>query len=155
MKRTVLIEGTFLLAISIISIIEGLRLTIYKDPNMLYDIMGPGLYIFFVGIFLMIASIIYFIGNYKKIHIIKKIAINKEMTIRMISMIVVLVIYAFLINVVGYFFASIVFFLLEFRISGIKSWLITCILTLAFTAGYYIVFVQYCSMIFPRGIFFK
>jgi hypothetical protein len=63
--------------------------------------------------------------------------------------------YALLIDVAGYLVASILFFFLAFRIVGVKSWAVNIILALMITAAYYAVFVEYCSMIFPRGLLFK
>ncbi|TRZ51588.1 hypothetical protein D4S03_04930 [bacterium] len=152
MNRTVLIEGTFLFIISIVSIVEGIRLVIYKDPNTLFDPIGPGLYVLIISILLMVTSFTYFIGNYKKNIDTKKDATNNEMVQRVIYMTAAFAAYIFLIYFIGYLLASIIFFLLEFRIVGIKSWPISILLALSFSAFYYVTFVYFCDMVFPRGI---
>lgn len=154
MRTKVLIEGLLLLVIGLVSMVEGFRLTNRMDPKQVYDVMGPGLFILFPSIALMAIGIVHLIVNYKKNGSMEKVAIKREMRIRMISMIVVMAVYFFLIESVGYIVASIFFFMLEFRILEVK-WRTTVLLSLVLTAIYYIVFVQYCSIIFPHGIFFK
>ncbi|MFX0198031.1 MAG: tripartite tricarboxylate transporter TctB family protein [Candidatus Hodarchaeota archaeon] len=158
MKRTVLIEGILFLLVGFVSMGEGLRLTIYKDPRVLYDLLGPGLYLFLLGFIMTATGVVHLFIHYRKERkdlSMEKVAVNKELRIRMISMIVVLAIYIILIRIVGYLFATAFFFFLEFRIVGFKSWPINIILSLILTAAYYIVFVQYCRVVFPRGVFFR
>lgn len=152
--KKVSIEIIIFLFISLVSIIEGFRLITYKDPKVTYDILGPGFYVLFISFAMLIAGVAYLIISYREIHKTNMVALSKEMRIRTISMILVLVIYNFLISFVGYIIATIIFFFLEFRLVGIKSWITNVILTLILTIAYYIIFVQYCNMVFPRGILF-
>lgn len=154
MKRKALIEGILLLAISVAGMVEGRRLIVHKNPNTLYDMLGPGLYIVLFSAAMMITGVVHLIVNYRNPLSAEKIVISKEMRIRMMSMVAVLAVYTFLIDIVGYLIATPIFFLLEFRTVGVKSWLTNAILTVACTAGYYIVFVEYCNITFPPGIFF-
>lgn len=154
MKKKVLIEGIFLLILSLVCMGEAFRLITSKEPQPVYDVLGPAYYVLFLGISLMIIGLIHLIFNYKKNFNIQKDAVSGEMRIRMISIVVVIGIYVFLINIVGYIAASLLFFFLEFRILGVKSLPMSVILTLCVTAVYYLVFIEYCHMIFPRGIFF-
>ena len=152
-NKQLLTEGILILFISLISIVEGVKLVFYKDPRIFYDPVGPGLYILLLAIFLVTTSVAQFIISYKKPPSIKKdVVVNKEMRIRMISTVVNCAIYLLLISNLGYLIASLIFFLLQFRIQGIKSWLFNLILTFVITITYYFVFVKYCSLIFPRGI---
>ncbi len=73
------------------------------------------------------------------------------MRIKMMSMVAILGIYIFTLDMVGYLAASFLFFLLEFRVVGIKSWRINAILSLGLSAIYYIVFVVLCDVMFPSG----
>jgi hypothetical protein len=133
--------------------VEGVKLVFYKDPSIFYDPVGPGLYILLLAIFLLGASAAHFIISYKKASDTKKdVVVNKEMRIRMISTVINCAIYIFLISKFGYLVASLIFFLFQFRIQGIKSWFFNLILTFVITITYYFVFVKYCSLIFPRGL---
>jgi hypothetical protein len=154
MSRTVLIEVILLLIISLISIIEALRLIIQRDPQILYDEVGPGFYVLFLGIVLMSTAVVHLTVNYRKNIGMEKVAINKQMRMRVIGMLVALAIYTCLLDIAGYLVSSATFFLLVFRIIGVKYWITNVILTFVLTALYYIVFVKYCNIIFPRGIFF-
>ncbi len=155
MKRTVLIETASLLAISILTIVEGLRLVLKRDPQALYDFMGPGSYVLVFGVALAVIAIAHPIVNYKKSSSKeKKTTVSKEMKIRVFGTIGVLLMYAFLINIFGYLVSTFIFFLLEMRMVGITSWRISLFLTCVFTAVFYFVFAHYGNMIFPRGLIF-
>ena len=155
MKRTLWIEGLLFLVVSIATMAEGLRLVLYKNPKTLHDVLGPGYYILVLGIGMMATGVVYVIGNYKRLPGFEKAAVPTGKRMRMMSLVAVCAIYIFLIGIAGYLVATLVFFLLAFRAAGIKSWPFNFALTLILTAAYYLVFVQYCEMIFPRGIFFR
>jgi hypothetical protein len=155
MKRTVLIEGILLLVIGLVSAGEGMHLIVDKDPNIIYDMIGPGYYVLLLSIALMATGVVHLIVNYRKRLIMEKVEVTGEMRRRMISIVAVMAIYTFLIGITGYLVATIVFFLLEFRVIGIKSWRLNVILTIVLTAVYYIVFIRYCDMVFPRGILLR
>ena len=152
MKIRVLIEALILIAISLIGLAEGSRLTFYKGPHIQYDILGPGPYVLIISVALMIVGILHLVANFGKLITVDKVITSKEMRGRMMSMVVVCAIYIFLIGIVGYLVSTILFFFLEFRILGIKSWPINTLLTLCLTATYYFVFIRFCNMVFPRGI---
>lgn len=153
MRRKVLIEGISLLLVSLVSLTEGLHLISTRSPQKVHDVLGPGFYILLLSIALMITGIVHLV-NYRKDLSTEKVTVNRQMRMRIVSMMGVLAIYIFLINIIGYLLASLVFFLLVFKVVGIKSWRTNFFLTLFLTAGYYIVFVQLCNIIFPKGIIF-
>jgi len=156
MKITILIEGSLLLLFSLAGLAEGLRLVIYKDPYTLYDPLGPGFYIILVGIGLMTLGAFHLVVNYRKPPIKKEEGpVDRKMKIRMASTVAACAIYILLIPFVGYLPATLLFFFLELRIQGIRSWPFVILLSLVLSALYYFVFVQCCSMVFPRGIFFR
>jgi putative tricarboxylic transport membrane protein len=155
LKVKVLIEGILLCVIGAISIIEGIRLVIYKNPVITYDPVGPSFYVLITGLSLMIVGILYIIANYRKSPSNEKIAIEKEMRIRLIGSVVACVLYVILIDFFGYLIATWIFLFIEFRIVGVNVWLEDFILSTVFTAFLYFVFVVYCSMIFPKGIIFE
>lgn len=73
----------------------------------------------------------------------------------MISMIGAMVIYILLINLIGYLFASVVFFFLLNRVAGFRSWFNNLAATIIMTISYYIVFVKWMGMVFPQGVLLK
>lgn len=160
MNMTVWIEGMVLLGTGIISLAEGLRLTRKIDPDAISDVLGPGYYIFFLGLILMITGITYLFINYRKFLNMKKGALGRETGKKRVNMIVfymvvVLIIYLTFINIAGYLVPTLIFFFLEFRLAGVKSWKGNLILTSFVTAVFYIIFIQYCRLVFPHGIVFR
>lgn len=154
MKTRVLVEALILIVISLIGLAEGSRLTLFKAPHIQYDILGPGPYVLIISIGIMIVGILHLIINFRKLITLDKVITSKEMRMRMMSMVAVCAIYIFLIGTMGYLISTILFFFLEFRILGIKSWPINTLLTLSLTVTYYLVFIKFCNMVFPRGILF-
>ena len=155
LKRTVIIEATFFFLLSIITVLEALRLTFIKDPAAIYDPIGPGPYLLVLGTIMIIGSIFYFVSNCKRTNSVERKGINKRLIKKLISTILNCALYLFLISLVGYLISTLVFFFLQFRIEGITSWVRSVMLTLVVSITYYLIFAKYCSLIFPRGILFK
>jgi hypothetical protein len=154
-RRTVFAEGILLIIISLVAMAEGLRLIIYKDPYTLYDPLGPGYYALTVGTCLLGVGIVYIIAHSKNPPPIEMVPVDKKMKIRLMSTVVACGTYIILITLVGYLLATIVFFFLEFRIEGIKSWLLVIVLSLVFSGFYYLIFIRVCNMSFPTGMIFR
>jgi hypothetical protein len=155
MRLTILIEGVLLLVVGLMAMAEGLRLVIYKDPRVLYDPLGPGLYAVAISIGLMTLGVVHLLAHYGKPPAMEMVPVDKKMKIRLMSTVAACILYIFLISIVGYLLATILFFFLEFRIERIKSWPLVIVLSLVLSGFYYLVFVQYCNMVFPRGIVFR
>jgi amino acid transporter len=157
MKMMEWIEGMVLLAIGLISLVEGLRLISRIDPHAITDVLGPGYYVFSLGMILIVTGIAYILTSYRNIFKMKRNGLNREMEIQKINkavfyMIVVFLIYIILIDMFGYLGPSFFFFLLEFKLAGVKSWKSNVLLTLVVTGVFYFVFVQYCRIVFPHGV---
>lgn len=158
MKIKVLMEGILLLVIGLICLAEGLHLVNNVDPDAVKDVVGPGYYILSVSIILMVIGIVYLLMNRRIL--VKKVTLSKEQATKKISMIVihmtvVLLIYIVLIYIFGYLFSTLVFFFLEFRLAGVKSFKSNVVLAVAVSAVFYFVFIQYCNLVFPHGLFSK
>jgi putative tricarboxylic transport membrane protein len=142
------------LIIGLTALRESILLILNKDPKKLYDPMGPGLYVLLLSIAILITSIISLFVKRKKAVIMEKAKLKKRMLKRVISMIVVLILYIYLINIVGYIAATMLFLVLEFSIVNVKFWPNSIILSLIITSGYYYIFVHYCEIVFPKGLLF-
>jgi hypothetical protein len=153
MNRKISIEAAVLVGIGGLGIWEGLRLNLLPDTQSIHKAIRPGSYILIVGICLVVTGISYFLKHFRQKKS-AKIAVGEAWKGRGVGMLLVLGIYTVLIGVVGYLLASVVFFLLEFRVVGIRSWAQTAGLTVVLVGIYYVVFVYLCSMSFPEGIFF-
>ena len=155
MKGTVLCESLLLCFFGIVSMVEALRLIIFKNPYVLYDTFGPGWFILLASIGFMITSAAYFFKNYKKTDGDNTAVADQEATRTVVFAILAATIYIYSINFVGYTFATAVFFLLGFRIFGVKPWRKVALLTVLLTGIFYVTFVKFCAMIFPRGYLFS
>ena len=154
-NRRALIEAMLVVVFGLVAMVEGLRLIIYKDPYVLYDPIGPGFYVLALSVGLLIVGVVHLGVNYRKGSIVgHATAASREMKTQLFISITALAIYIFLINFVGYLAATVVFFLLQLRVSGVKSWRSTILLSLVLTAIFYVIFVHLCELVFPRGIFF-
>ncbi len=158
--KALLIEVFVVVIVGVFSISEGIRLVLAGKLHK-YDILGPGFYNVGLGTVLIIAGLIYFVSERKKaFRIEEKTAVKQstgksEYTKMMISMIVVMIAYIFMMYLTGYLFASFVFFLLINRIAGFRSWLTNLGVTVLMTASFYLVFVTWMGIIFPRGLLFN
>ncbi len=152
LNRKVFFEVMLCLLLSMISIYEGLNLVVHRDVAATYYGIGPGFYLLIVSLILMGGSVVYFFINRKKSQGEEKTVISREMRMKLITTIANCAIYVLLINILGYLVSTLLFFFLQFRIEGIKSWLRNLVLTFIISLTYYLVFVKYCSLIFPRGI---
>lgn len=153
-NTTVLFEGMLLLIIGFASIIEGVRLVnMGKDYS--HDIFGPGRYLFGIGLVLIILGLTYLILQRGKKLEGEKLFPKKETRIKMLGMIIAMPVYTLLIPIIGYFFATGIFFIIMHRVVGFRSWLINSGLSIGISFCFYVVFVLWLSMIFPQGLLFK
>jgi hypothetical protein len=115
MNITVLIEGALIVVVSLVGMAEGLRLIIYKDPYILYDPLGPGLYIIAISIGLLAIAVVHLFGHSKKLPTMERVPVDRKFRIRMISTVAVCALYIFLITIIGYLLATILFFFLGLK----------------------------------------
>jgi len=157
--KTLLIEVLVLVVVGALSIIEGIRLVLAEKLQM-YDVLGPGFYNVGMGAILIIIGVVYFASQRKKYAKGEKGPADrdlvkgqgKEFKKMMVSMIVVMIAYIFLLDLIGYLFASFLFFLLINRLVGFRPWLTNLGVTVLMTVSFYLIFVTWLGMIFPRGL---
>jgi hypothetical protein len=156
--KALLSEVLVVVILGVFSVSEGIRLVLEKKLHK-FDILGPGFYNIGLGSLLIIVGLLYFLSEWKKATPIEdKKAVTSpgksKYTKMMISMIAVMVAYIFLMYVTGYLLSSLVFFFLINRIAGFRSWVTTVGATILMTAAFYLVFVMWMGIIFPRGLLF-
>jgi len=142
-------EGMILFLMGAGGVAEGYRLIVYKDPQTLYDVLGPGYYVLAISLLLVVTAITHLAGHLKDAEITAEKVSGKERK-RLLYMIGTLILYLILLTFFGYFASTIVFFLAEFWLVGIR-WRTNIILTIFVTIIYHLVFIEYCNMVFPRG----
>ena len=157
--KALLIEVVGVLVLGAFSISEGIRLVLAGKLHK-YDIIGPGFYSIGMGAVLIIAGLIYFLSERKKIvkiegkTAVKPSAEKSSYMKKMIAMIAVMIAYLILMSLTGYLFSSFVFFLLINRIAGFRSWFTNLGVTVLMTACFYLLFVVGMGILFPRGLLF-
>jgi putative tricarboxylic transport membrane protein len=157
--RTLFIELLVIIIVGMLSIGDGIRLVLKKELQT-FDALGPGFYSVGMGTILVIVGLVYFLTERKKAvsvetkPLVGQSAGKKEYKKTMIGMVVVMIAYILLMDLVGYLLATVVFFFLINRIVGFRSWLANMGVTALMTAAFYLVFVSWLGIIFPRGLLF-
>ena len=150
--KTFLVELSILMVVGMLSIIEGIRLVI-AEKLQLYDVLGPGFYNIGMGSVLILVGVIYFISQRRSFSASpKKTASSSEYRMKMASMVSVLAAYILLLDFLGYFISSLLFFILINRIVGFQTWRSNLPVSLAMAIVFYVVFAKWLNMIFPQGI---
>ena len=152
-NKGVWVEGLLLTAISVVGVAESIRLVLYHDPGLLSDWLGPGYYLLAISLGLMITGVAYIYKNRTTPPAARQ-ETGSEGRNRLIAAFATCALYLILIDLFGYLVATFVFFVLMFWIVGVESWIQKIVLACAMSGIFYIVFVKYCGMSFPRGIFF-
>jgi hypothetical protein len=150
-KTARLIEGTLALLIGALSIVAGVRLTIYKVPGVLYDTVGPGIFGVLVGTGLLTIGILHLSMPDTRPAAAGRPVVNRKV----FNIVGACVLYVLLIDTLGYPAASLVFFLFACRLSGVCSWMNSLVIGACLTGAYYAIFVMYCDLRFPQGLFFR
>jgi hypothetical protein len=153
MNVPALTEAIIILGLCAVTVREGLRLIIYKVPHATYDAVGPGLYIAIIGFGLLAASVFHVAGSLRAAPA-KQAAGREKMDFHVVSTVADFVLYTLLITIVGYLAATVIFFLIQFRIEGIKSWPAIVVTSLALSGAYYLLFVVLSGIVFPKNLLF-
>lgn len=153
MNLPVVTEAIIILGLSFATIREGLRLIIYKAPHATYDPVGPGLYIAVIGFGLLAASVFYLAGSLRATPA-HKASGREKLDLHVASTVADFALYAFLVTIIGYLAATVIFFLIQFRIEGLKSWPAIILISLVVSGAYYLLFVQLSGIVFPKSLFF-
>lgn len=155
--KTLFGEVFIVALLGILSVAEGVRL-VNKENLQTTDTLGPGYYSIGVGVFLLAVGLAYFFSQRKKL---TGVAISPPAAApaadsahnrTMLGMVVVMIGYIMLMDVAGYLPSTAVFFLLINRIAGFRSWLVNAGVSALMTAAFYLVFVEWLGIIFPRGL---
>ena len=155
--KTLIGETSIVAILGILSVAEGIRL-VNRETLQTQDVLGPGYYSIGVGVFLLVAGLAYFFSQRKKlIGVVKEApvdapAANAGHNRTMFGMVAVMIAYIVLMDVAGYLLSTAIFFLAINRIAGFRSWLVNAGVSALMTAAFYLVFVEWLGIIFPRGL---
>lgn len=152
MKRDALIESILLLILGLAGILEGIRLVLETDPQAVSDVLGPYFLVLVLGIILFLIGIIRFLLSRGKELRPAESSAEKGKRMEVVWMAAVFALYIPLLEWTGYLVASFFFFIAELRLAGSQSWKINFVLSGFVTGSFYVIFVKYCSIVFPRGV---
>ncbi len=150
MKRTIVVEALIVWFVGVVSMIEGLRLVIFKDPNVLYDLLGPGYFVLLISVSLMAVGAVHLRSGYRTSEGGKTPIPDRDAVITVCRVILVTAAYISLISIVGYIIASLCFFSAQLWVFGVRSWKTNIALAMLLAVVYNVVFVNLCGLILPR-----
>jgi hypothetical protein len=149
--RTPWIEGAILMVFGCASVIEATYLMAQREPGAVPESVGPGTYVMGLGVALIITSVVY-VGTHWWERADGKdgwwypAGINSNV----IGFFGITAAYVVLIGLVGYLISSLIFFACAFRMAGVLRWRTIGIVTCGMSLAYYVLFVKYCGLIFPK-----
>jgi len=147
MDRGLLIETLVLIAFSILGTWEGIRFLKYEYITR--DLIGPGGYLVLIFPLLFISTIVYFLRSYPK----SSGGVRKRWILPQIGpsvrLMAVLGLYGVVVSNLGYAIGSGLFFILAFKISGVRSWLRSVVLGLVVALVFELVFSRVARIPFP------
>jgi hypothetical protein len=152
LKTQTWIEGVTIIALSCVALAEAARLIVFRDPNALYDPLGPGWYIAAIASCTLLSGIVYLLAHRGRGEASPQDAKGDGRTdFRVAATIALSFLYAGSILVVGYVLSTAIFLAVQFRVLGVRSWLVAASASIVVTAALWLVFVRYAEIVFPAG----
>ncbi|MFB3816769.1 MAG: tripartite tricarboxylate transporter TctB family protein [Candidatus Methylomirabilales bacterium] len=159
MKRPLVMEALSLLVLGAAAMYGGVGLYLNRDIRTQSSVLAPGVYILVLAGLLLGTALLYvWLSSGRRVPAgttASTATSGSWMSPIVVKMIGAFAIYAYLIELVGYLAPTLLFLFVEFRLLGVKSWKTNAILTALVTALFYVIFIYYCEMVFPRGSLFE
>jgi hypothetical protein len=149
-----LIECIALLAVGALGLAGGIGSYLRSDARTQSSLLQPGVFVSVLAIALIATAIVYAGLGLRRIRAAGAAtpgAPDGQGGRRALAVYGAVVIYGLAISVLGYLAATVLFLAAEFRILGVRSWPRIALLTLVVTGVFYLLFVRYGEMVFPRG----
>lgn len=159
MNRSLITEALSLIILSALGIYGGLALYLNRDVRSQSSVLAPGIYVLALGGLLFLTALVHVCLATRRAS--RAAAVDSArrpvawVSPIVIKMVGAFVLYAYLIDVIGYSLPTVLFLLTEFRLLGVRSWKMNIALTALVTVFFYVVFIHYCEMVFPRGTLFE
>jgi len=160
-RRTITIESGTLLVLGAIGLWGGLSSYLGMDARMQSSWLKPGVYVSVLSAGLMLTALAYAYLGFRATSPAPREAIREVGVAasdaesgssgRVLAVFGIVAIYAFLIPLLGYVLATLFFLLAQFRTLGVGSWRLNAVISLAVTALFYVIFIHYGGLEFPRG----
>jgi len=161
MKRTLWSECVALALLGGLGLYGGLSSYLRSDARTQSSSLQPGVYVAGISVALLVVALAYGIASYRRSRGTVPVpedrssgAAEQDGNSRTVWIVYMgIVLYALLIMAFGYVVATLAFLLAEFRVLGERSWVRNIAMTVLITALFWVVFVHYGEMVFPRGMF--
>lgn len=147
MDIALLIESILLSGLSILGIWEGIRLL--RQEHTMGDLIGPGGFVLSVSAVLFLITIVYLLRMYLTRRGFVKTQWVRPRFGTIGRLMVVLGLYVVAVPIVGYAIGSAIFFILAFKISGVKSWGRSTAVGIVVALAFELVFSRYAGISFP------
>jgi hypothetical protein len=154
-KTATWIEGGVLTGSGLLGVYDATRLIVHRNPNSIEDLTGPGRYLLIVSLLITLSGIVYLASQLRLQQGETYAAAGSAAATRKVALVAIMMaVYIGLISLVGYLWATPIFFTLTLRVFDVRPWLKALAVGAAFSAGYYIVFIRLFGMPFPKGALF-
>jgi len=153
LKRTLVIECAALLAIGALGLWGGLSAYLRSDARTQSSLLQPGVYVCVLAVALVVTALVYGALSWRRLRASRESRADDAGAAGHVGLVyAAIVIYGLVLPVLGYVLATVLFLAAEFRLLGVRSWVRIALLTVVTTVAFYVLFVHYGEMVFPRGI---
>ncbi|MDO8629457.1 MAG: tripartite tricarboxylate transporter TctB family protein [Phycisphaerales bacterium] len=155
MNAATWIEGGVLICAGLLGMYDAIRLIVHRNPNSIEDLTGPGRYLLIVSLLITLSGVAYLASN-RRLKPRDTNAVSRDAAAirKVASVVIIMAAYISLIQLIGYLWATPIFFTLTLRVFDVKPWLKTLAVSAAFSVAYYVVFIGLFGMHFPKGAIF-
>jgi cytochrome b561 len=150
-----LAESLVVIFLAALGIADALRLSsIVRAGGTFHDVIGPDRYLGTISVGLLFCGVWTLVKNLKGVRqppIKKEEGEGSQVTL-VVLVALVLVVYTFVIPILGYLLATSFFFPVIYFIFGVRPWLKSIIVGLSTTAVFYAIFAYFAEMPLPKGL---
>lgn len=150
--------GILVALVGLIGLIEGARLSWFQANAVFRDTLGGGYFVLAVSAAIFVCGMITAVSGWRAAAVghdqpVQKTGpgVPRSVVVKVVATISLCVAYLLLIGFTGYLISTVAFFLVAFRVAGVRSWPVIVALSLALSAAFYVIFVMYGGIQFPTG----
>ncbi len=155
MRTSDLVISGILAVIGVMTIVESVRVVAAQGANVVVDVIGPGPYLLGLGVLLVVSASAHILTSLRAAPTAagEPVVDDSEASQRKVFIsVLTLAVYVALIDVLGYALPTLLFFFAQLRLFGRSSVLASGAIAACLTAGFYLLFVEFAGMSFPRGL---
>ena len=150
-----LAESLVVIFLAALGIVDAWRLSgVVRAGGTFHDVIGPDRYLGVISVGLLFCGVWILVKNLKgdRHTPIQKEESEESQVTLVVLVAFVLVVYTFVIPILGYLLATSFFFPVIYFIFGVRPWLKSIIVGLSTTAVFYAIFAYFAEMPLPKGL---